>query len=303
MTYLITGATGFLGKRLVEMLLADGHSVNYLARRLDRSMDARAAFHWWEKPESTLPPLSSVPRCDAVIHLAGEPIAQRWTDEVKSRIRVSRINGTRNLVEALGLMRHKPQVLVSSSAVGYYGDRGNDVLTEESKPGNGFLAQICAEWEQEADRAKALGLRVVQVRTGIVLAHGGGALKQMLPPFEFGLGGRLGNGNQWMSWIHREDLLRIFRFAADTVTVQGPLNGTAPEPVTNAEFTHILAQTIHRPALIPVPKLGLRLLLGEMAEFLFDSTRAVPSAAKRHGFSFLYNQLPDALASILTAGH
>jgi len=299
MTYLITGATGFLGRRLVEMLLADGHSVNYLARKYDRSMNSRAAFHCWENPETTLPPLSSVPRCDAVMHLAGEPIAQRWSDEVKQRIRASRLTGTRNLVEAIGLWKHKPNALVSSSAIGYYGNRGDEVLTEASEPGKGFLAELCLGWEAEADRARKLGLRVVKIRTGVVLGPDGGALKQMLPPFQFGIGGKFGDGKQWMSWIHREDLLRMFRFAADTEGVEGALNGTAPQPVTNAEFTRVLAKAVHRPALIPIPKFGLRLVLGEMAEFLFDSARAMPEAAIRQGFSFTYNQLQDALKPLI----
>ena len=234
--------------------------------------------------------------------MAGEPIAQRWTDEVKNKIRASRIAGTRNLVDAIGLMRHKPKVLVSSSAIGYYGDRGNEVLAEQSQPGHGFLCDVCVGWEQEADCAKGLGLRVAKIRTGIVLGPGG-ALKQMLPPFEFGIGGRLGDGKQWMSWIHRDDLLRMFRFAADNDTVEGALNGTAPEPVTNKEFTRALAQAIHRPALIPIPRFGLRLVLGEMAEFLFESTRAIPTAAEQQGFSFMYSQLPAALASALGANH
>jgi uncharacterized protein len=299
MTYLITGATGFLGRRLVELLLADGHAVNYLARKYDRSMNPRAAFHCWENPETTPAPLSSVPRVDAVIHLAGEPIAQRWSEEVKNRIRVSRLAGTRNLVEAIGLLKHKPSALVSSSAIGYYGDRRNEILTEESGPGKGFLADVCLGWEQEADRARELGLRVVKIRTGVVLGPDGGALKRMLPPFKLGLGGKFGNGKQWMSWIHREDLLRMYRFAADTERIEGPLNGTAPQPVTNAEFTHLLAKAAHRLAFIPIPEFGLRMVLGEMAEFLFDSTRAVPEAAVRHGFSFTYSHLQDALKPLV----
>jgi uncharacterized protein (TIGR01777 family) len=299
MTYLITGATGFIGRSLVESLLADGHSVNYLSRKIDRSMNLRAAFHHWEDPETTLPPLTSVPRCDAVIHLAGEPVAQRWTEEVKRKIRDSRVAGTRNLIEAIGLMRHKPSVLVSSSAVGYYGDRGDEVLTEESKPGKDFLAEVCVEWEREALRATELGLRVVPIRTGVVLASGGGALQKMLPPFQFGIGGRFGNGKQWTPWIHRDDLLRLFRFAAETQSVDGPMNGTAPEPVTNSEFTRALASAIHRPALLPIPKFGLRLLLGEMADFLVESIRAVPAAAERQGFSFTYSHLQSALNAVL----
>src|SRR5690349_20798093 len=200
MTYLITGATGFLGRRLVELLLSAGHDVQYLGRRRDLSMDPRAAFHHWKDPSHTLPPLDSVPRLDAVIHLAGEPIAQRWSESVKRNIRESRTLVTRNLVNALGTLRYQPGVLVSSSAIGYYGDRGDEVLTEESPPGEDFLADVSTAWEREAGCARELGIRVVTVRTGIVLGPGG-ALEQMLPPFRLGLGGRLGSGRQWMSWI------------------------------------------------------------------------------------------------------
>ena len=234
MTYLLTGSAGFIGRRLAALLLAGGHNVCYLGRKRSPSLDSRAAFFLWEKPEKTLPPLETVPRIDAVIHLAGEPVMQRWTAEAKQRIRSSRIAGTRNLVAAIGKLKHKPKVLASASAVGYYGNRGDDVVTEASGPGCGFLADVCVEWEREADLAKVVGLRVVHVRIGIVLGPGGGALGKMLKPFQFGLGGTLGNGRQWMPWIHRDDLARMFQFAAETETVSGAWNGTAPEPVTNA---------------------------------------------------------------------
>jgi uncharacterized protein (TIGR01777 family) len=254
-----------------------------------------------EDPARTIAPLDCVPRFDAVIHLAGEPIAQRWTSEVKRRIRESRVTTTRNLLEGIGRLRHKPRVLVSASAVGYYGDRRDEVLTENSGPGTGFLAALCQEWEREAERATELGLRVVRIRTGIVLAQEGGALAQMLRPFRLGLGGTLGDGNQWMSWIHRDDLVRMFQWAAENEAVTGALNGTSPEPVTNRDFTRTLAQALHRPAVIPVPKFALHVALGEMVDFLFDSIRAVPSAAESHGFSFLYGRLDDALRSALSS--
>jgi hypothetical protein len=264
-------------------------------------MDPRAAFQPWERPELTVAPLDSVPRCDAIINLAGEPIAQRWTSDVKKKIAGSRALVTRNLVQGIAGLRHKPSALVSASAVGYYGDRGNELLTEESLPGSGFLAEVCTAWEREAAPARELGLRVVQIRIGVVLAKQGGALASMLPLFRLGIGGTLGDGKQWMSWIHRDDLIRMFRWAAENEAVNGVLNGTAPEPVTNRIFTKSLARELHRPAVIPAPKIALRALLGEMSEFLFDSIRAIPAAAERHGFSFSHPRFDDAIISALSS--
>jgi uncharacterized protein len=299
MTFLITGATGFLGRSLVEMLLSQDHSVHYMGRRRDGTMDSRAAFHLWENPTGAAPPLDSVPRLDAIVHLAGEPIAQRWSPEVKQKIRESRVASTRKLVDTIRTLRHRPSVLICASATGYYGNRGDEILTEDAGPGNDFLAEVCIAWEQEADRARELDLRVVKVRTGIVLAPGGGALQKMLPAFRLGLGGNLGNGRQWMPWIHRQDLLNMLVWAAQTESVEGALNGTAPVPVTNAQFTKILARTLHRSALFSVPRIGLRLMMGELADFLFASIRAVPEGARRMGFQFKYSHLEDALSAIL----
>jgi hypothetical protein len=303
MTYLITGATGFLGRSLVDMLLSQGNSVHYMGRRRDSTMDSRAAFHLWERPIATTPPLDSVPRLDAMIHLAGEPVAQRWSPEVKQKIRESRVASTRRLVEATSGLRHRPGVFVCASATGYYGDRGDEVLTETAGPGSDFLAEVSTAWEQEADRASEFGLRVVKIRIGVVLAAGGGALQKMLPPFRLGLGGRFGDGRQWMPWIHRQDLLNMIVWAAQTQTVEGALNGTAPQPVTNAQFTKILAKVLHRPAFVSVPRFGLRLMLGELADFLFGSTRAIPEAAERLGFQFRYDYLEEALNAILQKTH
>ena len=298
MTYLLTGATGFIGRSLVERLLNEGHAVHYLGRRRSGELDSRAAFHLWEDL-ALAPPLDSVPPVDAIIHLAGEPIAQRWTPEVKSRISSSRLEGTRNLVDAIGWMKKRPRVLVAGSAIGYYGDRGDEILQEDSVPGSGFLADLCREWENEAKRVAQFGVRSVCVRTGIVLGNGGGALAKMLPPFRWGVGGRFGAGRQWMSWIHRDDLLSLLQFAAETEAVSGVLNGTAPAPVTNAEFTRVLARALHRPALFTVPRFLLRLIMGEMADFLLDSERVLPAAALQHGFRFRFESLPEALAQIL----
>ena len=301
MTYLLTGATGFIGTRLTEMLLAKGSPVFYLGRKRSKQLNSRAAFQVWKDPAGTMTPLDSVPRFDAVIHLAGEPIAQRWTSDVKRKIKESRTRTTRNLVEGIARLRHRPRVLVSASAIGYYGDRGNELLAETSGPGAGFLAELCQEWEHEAAQARKFGLRVVSIRTGVVLAKDGGALAQMLRPFLLGVGGPLGDGSQWMSWIHRDDLVRMFHWAAENEAITGALNGTAPEPVTNRDFTKALARALHRPAVIPVPKFALRAMYGEMADFLFDSIRAVPAAAESSGFSSLYPRLGEALHAALSS--
>lgn len=281
----------------MALLLARGDSVNYLGRQRSRSMDSRAAFHCWNPGE--MPPLSSVPRLDAVINLAGEPIAQRWSDEVKQRIYTSRVDRTRQLVSAIAGLKYKPRVLVSASAVGYYGDRGDEVLTENSTAGSDFLAKVCVDWEREAMQARESGVRVVTVRIATVLGRDGGALKQMLIPFRLGLGGRFGNGRQWMSWIHVQDLARLLAYAADDESVSGALNGSSPEPVTNAQFTKALAHAVHRPAILPVPKFALKLALGEAAGFLLQSLRVMPEGTMQGGFRFDYPQLAEALGQIL----
>jgi uncharacterized protein (TIGR01777 family) len=297
MNYLVAGATGFIGRHLVEFLLSRGDSVNYLGRRRSRSMDSRAAFHCWNPGEA--PPLASVPRLDAVINLAGEPVAQRWNAEVKQRIYTSRVDRTRQLVSAIAGLKYKPAVLVSASAVGYYGDRGDEMLTENSAPGSDFLAKVCVDWEHEAMQARESGLRVVIVRIATVLGRDGGALKKMLLPFRLGLGGRFGNGRQWVPWIHVQDLVRLLVFAAEDTSASGALNGSSPESVTNARFTAALARAAHRPAILPVPKFALKLVLGEAAEFLFASLRVVPEATESAGFQFEYPQLQSALKELL----
>lgn len=292
MNYLITGATGFIGSRLVQALLAQGHSVNYLGRQRSKHLDSRAAFHFWNVNE--MPPLDSVPRLDAIIHLAGEPVAQHWTAEVKRRIHDSRVTGTRKLVSAISELEHKPSVLVSSSATGYYGSRGDEILTEQSSPGSDFLAQVCQAWEREAIRARDFGLRVVPIRTGVVLGRNGGALKQMVPPFRLGLGGKLGSGKQWMPWIHVDDLVRLFIFAAENQEVGSPLNGVR-EPVTNAVFTRELGHALHRPTIFSVPNFGLKAAFGEMAEVMLSSARVIPQATEKAGFHYKFNDLAAAL--------
>ncbi|HEX4169819.1 MAG TPA: TIGR01777 family oxidoreductase [Bryobacteraceae bacterium] len=293
MTYLVTGATGFIGSKLVEEILRRGHAVYYLARRRSDKLPSQASFHPWSVEEK--PELNALSRIDVVIHLAGEPIAQRWTAEVKKRIYDSRIEGTRNLVSAMRGLQHKPFALISSSAIGYYGERGSDVLTEKEKPGTDFLAEVCKDWEREALRAREFGVRVVPIRTGTVLGHGGGALKEILPPFRMGIGGKFGDGKQWVSWIQIEDLVKLYLFAAEAVAINGPLNGSSVQPVTNAQFTETLAGVIHRPAFMPIPKFALKAIFGEMAEFLFTSLRVVPRAAEGAGFAFKYPTVEAAL--------
>jgi uncharacterized protein len=293
MTYLVTGATGLIGTRLVEHLVSHGDAVYYLARKRSSKLPSQASFHPWDTKEK--PELNALSRIDTIIHLAGEPIAQRWSDEVKKRIYDSRVDGTRRLVAAIRELKHKPYALISASAVGYYGDRGDEVVTEATKPGTDFLAEVCRDWEREASRARDLGLRVVPIRIGTVLGREGGALKKMLPAFRLGMGGTFGTGRQWMPWIHVDDLVRLFLFAADNATINSAMNGSSPEPVTNAQFTKALGNVLHRPAVIPVPKFAMKLILGEMADFLFTSLRVIPQAAEQARFQFEYPRLEDAL--------
>ncbi len=296
MNITISGASGLIGRRLLKALGASGHALHILSRHAGTNVPNGVRLSPWDPAKA--PPRESLEAADAVVHLAGEPVAQRWTPEVKRRIRESRVEGTRRLVEALAGVSRKPAVLVCASAIGYYGDRGDELLDESAPPGSGFLPEVCVAWEREAQRAAAVGLRVALIRIGLVLDPRGGALRRMLPPFRFGIGGRLGSGQQWMSWIHIEDLVELFRFAIDQ-PVSGPLHGTAPEPVRNLEFTRELAAALRRPALLPVPRLALWALFGEMAGVLLESQRAVPQAAEAAGFRFRHRQLGPALADLL----
>ena len=293
----ITGATGFIGPRLLHALLEHGHCVRVLNRKAPEKLPPGVASHVWD-PVAGPPPSEALRGVDAVIHLAGEPVAQRWTEEVKRRIRESRVIGTRNLVAGIAALDSRPGVLACSSATGFYGNRADTPLDESSKPGDGFLADVCVEWEREAAQARPLGLRVVSVRTGIVLHPEGGALRKMLPPFRMGVGGRLGSGRQWMPWIHLDDLIAIYLFAINH-PVDEPLNGSSPNPVTNRDFTGALGQALHRPAFLPVPRAALKLLFGEMADVLFDSQRALPKHTEDSGFRFRFPKLDAALADLL----
>jgi uncharacterized protein len=300
MTFLITGATGFIGKKLAHGLLARGDAVNYLGRTRSGQLDSRVAYHPWNNVKE-LPPLNSVPRLDAIVHLAGEPIGQRWTRAAKKRIYASRVEGTRQLVTAIGKLQYKPKVLVSASAIGYYGDRGDETLIERSAWGNGFLTEVCRDWEREALRAREFGLRVVTPRFATVLGREGGALPKMLAPFRLGLGGKFGDGRQWMSWIHIDDLLRLVLFAVENQAVSGALNASSPRPVTNAEFTRTLASALRRPAVLPVPKIVLKLALGELASLFLGSLRVLPQATEQTGFRFEHPKLAGTLRDLVRA--
>jgi uncharacterized protein (TIGR01777 family) len=251
----------------------------------------------WD-PEKGEPPEEALRDVAVVVHLAGENVAQRWTADAKRRIRESRELGTRSLVCALARLARRPSALVCASAVGYYGSRGDATLTETSAPGGGFLPDVCTAWEREAVAAEALGIRVVRVRTGIMLDPRGGAFQRMLQPFRMGVGGRLGDGRQWMPWIHRDDLAELFRFAVEK-PVRGALNAVAPNPVTNADFTRELGRAVHRPAIFPAPGFALRLMFGEMSELLLASQRVTPNAAIAAGFTFRHPELGEALADLL----
>jgi len=253
----------------------------------------------WD-PMAGPPPAEAFAGVEAVFHLAGESVAEgRWTAAQKARIRDSRVVGTRNLVQGIAQVSDRPRVLVSASAVGYYGDRGEEELTESASPARDFLADVCVAWEKEALAAEKLGVRVVTERTGIVLGAGGGALAKMLTPFKLGAGGPLGNGRQWMPWVHVSDLARLYLHAAEHESIRGPMNAVAPHPVRNSEFTKALGRQLRRPAFMPAPYLGLRLLFGEFAQVLFASQRVVPQVALDTGFTFQYPDIAAALKEIL----
>jgi uncharacterized protein (TIGR01777 family) len=297
MKCVVSGGTGFIGRRIVEKLLQSEHYVGVWSRKpgLERRTGV-ASFSW--DPLNGEPPAESVNTMDAVIHLAGEPVAQRWNEDVKRRIRDSRVLGTRRLVDVIGSVRHKPKVLVCASAIGYYGDRGDELLTETSSPGSGFLADACRAWESEADRAGQFGLRVIKLRIGFVLGNDGGALAKMVPAFRTFMGGRLGSGKQWMPWIHAGDVAAMFVYAVEN-EISGVWNATAPHPVTNIEFTKEMAKALHRPAVFPVPPFALKLAFGELAQHMLDSARVLPEAALKGTFQFRYPQLGPALQDLL----
>jgi len=297
MKIIVTGASGLVGTALVPYLRKQGHEVARLVRTREEASDEI----YWDPHAGELNP-DDLNEFDAIIHLAGANVAEgRWTEKRKREILESRVNGLRTLNEALRLCSEGPKTLVSASATGYYGNRGDDVLDETNESGTGFLADVCREWEGGLRDIESLGLRTVSLRLGIVLSRNGGALGKMLPAFKFGLGGRLGSGKQWMSWISVEDLLRVVNYVLMEIAIRGAVNVVSPEPVTNAEFTKTLARALRRPAVFPVPAVMLRLLFGQMAdEALLASTRVKPQLLQASGFSFTHERLESALQSILS---
>ena len=296
MKTLISGSHGLVGSLLANSLRSDGHEVFNLVRRAPHS---ESEVEWY--PERGSLALARLEGMDAVVHLAGESIAEgRWSDEKKKRIRESRVKGTTVLSEALANLKHPPKTLISASAIGYYGSRGDLILTEQSAPGNDFLAGVCLEWERATESASQQGIRVVKARFGVILSADGGALKKMLPPFRMGVGGRIGSGKQWMSWIALDDVVAGIAFAIKNEALAGPVNFVAPKPVTNAEFTKALGKALSRPTIFPIPEFGVRLAFGEMADaLLLSSQRVEPAQLKNAGYEFEYFELVSALNHLL----
>jgi uncharacterized protein (TIGR01777 family) len=302
MKILVTGSSGLVGTALVSAVARAGHTMCRLVRPQSAGgAGAKEGFVVAWNPATGELGGAGV-GADAVVNLAGASIADgRWTAERKALLRTSRIDTTRALVGALARMNARPSVLVSASAIGYYGDRGGETLTEESKPGADFLPGLAQEWETEALKAEALGIRVVLARFGIILAREGGALPKMTLPFKIGAGGKLGSGQQWMSWVTLEDVVGILRLAIENASIRGAINIVSPQPLQNAEFTKELAKVMHRPALFPAPAFALRLALGEMADaLLLSSQRVVPQGLEKLGYRFLHSDLPSALNAVLT---
>jgi uncharacterized protein len=298
----LSGASGFLGRFLARRLTEAGHMVRPLVRQGSSSVALREGVIPWDPERGRLDP-AGLDDVEAVVHLAGEPIAHRWTPERKRRIRESRVHGTRAIARAVAAARRRDLVLLSGSAIGIYGDRGDEVLDESSGPGRDFLADVVVEWERATDPARDTGARVVHLRTGLVLAADGGALARMLPPFQLGVGGPLGSGRQWMSWIAREDFAAAVLFLLDTASAAGAVNLAAPHPVRNGEFARALGAALHRPALLPVPGFALSLALGEMAgATLLASQRVLPQRLGELGFQFRFPLLAEALAFELRRG-
>lgn len=295
----VTGATGLVGRALVGALRRRGDEVTILSRRPGAAGDELAveAIAW--DPSSGPAPAAALTGRDAVVHLAGAPVAQRWSAEAKRQIRTSREQGTANLVAGLAATPLRPGTLVSASAVGYYGPRGDEEIGEETEPGTDFLAEVCVVWEREAAAAEQLGMRVVRLRTGVVLDPDGGALAKMVTPFKLGLGGPVAGGRQVMQWIDRDDLVALYLAAIDDQALTGPYNATAPTPVTNADFSKALGRALHRPAIVPIPRFALALLYGEMEQIVTTGQRAVPRRLLSHGHRFEQTDLDAALRNRL----
>ena len=299
MKIVIAGGTGFLGRPLTDTLLRDRHDVVILTRSTGAAVPPGARAAAWDPNGESGPWASEIEGAGAVVNLAGESIAKRWTAAQKARILDSRVRATRSLAAAIRGAAAPPPVFVSGSAVGYYGPLGADTVTEDQPAGSDFLAHVCEHWEQEAMRAESAHTRVARIRTGIVLERDGGALPKMLPPFWIGAGGPVGSGRQYLPWIHRDDWIALVRWAIATPAASGALNATAPHPVTSKAFARALGRAMHRPAFLPAPAFALRLLLGEMAgALLLSGQNAVPARATRAGFTFRYGDVDTALGAI-----
>ena len=300
MRVLVTGATGFVGQRLCEALSSRGDTVIALSRDADAAKQKvpaiEAAYSW--NPNSEPAPAESLAGVDAVVHLAGEAVVGRWTETKKNAIRDSRVNGTRNLVAGIARADSKPPVMVSASAVGFYGDRGDEELTEQSAPGDDFLADTSVAWEEEARKVEPLGVRLALVRIGVVLGPGGGALGAMLTPFKLGVGGPLGSGRQWWSWIHRDDLVGLILHLIDS-DLSGAFNGTAPTPSRQKDFAKTLGRVLRRPAFMPLPAFQLKILMGGFATELLSSKKVLPQATVESGYQFQHPELEAALRNVL----
>ena len=298
MRVIVTGGTGFIGSKLCENLVAKGHEVVLFTRDASRSRDQ---VHPKVRVVSWAPGAaweSWVDGAGAIVNLAGESIAQRWTAAAKLRIVASRVDAAARLSAAIEKASVKPSVLVNAAAVGYYGPHGDETLDEDSPPGTDFLATTCVAWEEAAKKIEAQGVRVVMIRAGVVLGKDGGALAKMLPPFKAFAGGPIGSGEQWMSWIHVGDLVALFVFAIENANARGPINGTAPSPVTMKEFAKALGHAIHRPSLFPAPAAAVRLLLGEMSTVVLEGQRVVPRKAEALGFKFRFTEVGAALQDV-----
>jgi uncharacterized protein len=298
----VTGATGTIGRQLVEALIERGDDVTVLSRDADkaeRTFGGRVRAVGWRNPKAESPPQEALAGCDGVIHLLGEPVSQRWSDAAKQEIRDSRVLATRNLVSALEAVaaEQRPRVLVSQSASGYYGPQGDQPVDERHGPADDFLARVCVDWEAEAARAGELGIRVAITRTGVVLSESGGALAKMLPPFKLGVGGPIAGGRQYVPWIHADDVVGGLLFCLDSGGASGPVNLTAPEPVTNKELSHALGRVLKRPSFAPVPALAVKTLYGEVAQIVTTGVRAVPRRLQELGYRFRQPELEPALRS------
>jgi uncharacterized protein len=299
MKVVVTGATGLIGSRLVPELRRRGDEVVVLSRSPERAgRELGVEAHVW-RPEDEPAPAAALAGADAVVHLAGENIAQRWSDEVKRRLMESRRTGTRNLVAGLRAADPRPSVLISSSAVGFYGAHGDEELDETAPRGEGFLAEVVEAWEREAEQAHELGMRVVCLRQGVVLDRGGGALAKMLPFFNLGVGGPVAGGRQWMPWIHADDVVGMMVTALEDARWEGTINAVAPAPARNGDFSKALGRAMTRPAVLPVPAFALQLLYGDMAEIVTEGQRVVPRRARELGYDYRHPDLDEALRSAL----